>query len=208
MRNRRFRLSPKRLSHRPSTQFSLHETSPCEHSPLSSTLSQAGYFLRNRPLSNARPERPLKLRQRGAALVEFSLVILPTFALIFMAMDLAWILFGWASIQEGVREGVRFGVTGQTINKACLGDSVKQVVTRYAFGFANTPAIIDVKYLDPTTLLPITDNTGPIGGNVLKVTVSGVSIGTFGPIFRQFSPISLAATSSDVIEPSPNPPCP
>ena len=155
-----------------------------------------------------RTRRALGRRERGAALVEFALVILPTFALIFMAMDLAWILFGWASIQEGVREGVRFGVTGQTLNGGCLGNSVRQVVTQYAFGFANAPAQVSVQYLDPTTLLPIAGSAGPVGGNVIKVTVSGVSIGTFGPIFRQFSPITLSATSSDVMEPSPNPPCP
>ncbi len=155
--------------------------------------------------------RRISRRERGSALIEFTLVLLPTLAFLLMLMDLAWILFGWASVQEGVREGVRYGVTGQTLPATCLGDSIRSVVTRYSFGFittANAGTQVTVTYLDPTTLQPVTGSNATAGGNVLQVTASGVSVGTFGAILRQFTPIHLSATSLDVMENSPIPPCP
>lgn len=43
--------------------------------------------------------------ERGSTLVEFSLVILPLIGFLFLTLDVAWIFFGWACIQEAAREG-------------------------------------------------------------------------------------------------------
>jgi Flp pilus assembly protein TadG len=149
-------------------------------------------------------------RERGSVAVEFSLLILPLFALLLMTMDLAWILFGWACIQEGVREGVRYAVTGSGQSETTLDSSVTDVVRQYSFGFvnaSNASSVVSINYYSPTsfssstTPAPINGQVGATSkGNVVKVTVSGVAVGTFGPIFRNWSPMALAASSSDVMQ--------
>ena len=154
-------------------------------------------------------------RQGGQAIVEFGIVILPLLAFLFLIMDVAWIIFGWACIQEGVREGVRFAVTGQLL-PGCTGQdaSIRQIVQQLSFGFAGTtnqcgpgaPAnpLITIQYFSPTNMAPCNGANCNVGGNVVKITVSGVTIGSFGPIFRKWTPINLGASSSDVMEGSPN----
>jgi Flp pilus assembly protein TadG len=149
-------------------------------------------------------------RERGSVAVEFSLVLLPLFALLLMTMDLAWILFGWACIQEGVREGVRYAVTGSGQSETTLDSSIRNVVKQYSFGFVNSSNVSSVVTVDyysaasfssSTTPTPVNGLTGATGkGNVVKVTVSGVAVGTFGPIFRNWTPMTLAASSSDVMQ--------
>ncbi len=152
-------------------------------------------------------------RQRGSALIEFSMMLLPLLACVFMTLDLAWILFTWASIQEGVREGVRFAVTGQVLQGyACQDASIRAVIQMSSIGFVNATnaaSVVQIQYYDPLTLQPLNGVGSNAGGNVVKITVSQISVATFGPILRSWTPIKLAASSSDVMEGSPGgvPPC-
>jgi Flp pilus assembly protein TadG len=132
-------------------------------------------------------------------MIEFAFVILPLMGFVLMIMDVAWILFGWASIQEGAREGVRYAISCQV--SSGLNASIASVVQQYSAGFAK-PSNVTVKYCSPTDLAtPCTALTGVVtGGQVVNVTVSNVSIGTFGPIFRTWTPISLSANSADIME--------
>ena len=66
-------------------------------------------------------------RESGSTLIEFSFVILPLMAFLLMTMDVAWILFGWASIQEGAREGVRYAISCQV--SSGLNASIASVTT-------------------------------------------------------------------------------
>ncbi|MBV9223586.1 MAG: pilus assembly protein, partial [Acidobacteriaceae bacterium] len=75
--------------------------------------------------------RGRKKRERGSTLVEFTLTILPLLGLLMLTLDLAWVLFAWASIHEGVREGIRYAITMQS------DDSIRAVVKQYSFGFVN-----------------------------------------------------------------------
>jgi Flp pilus assembly protein TadG len=145
-------------------------------------------------------------RESGSVVVEFALSLLPFLALLFMTLDLAWIFFGWSCIQEGAREGVRYAVTGSGQAEASLNDSIKQVVQQYSFGFAKASNIRVDYYLSTgysASGLPGTVD-GAVGataaGNVVKVSVQNVSIGTFGPIFRSATPLPLSASSSDVMQ--------
>ena len=146
-------------------------------------------------------------RERGSTFVEFTLVILPIFAMFFLTIDLGWILFAYASIQEGVREGVRFAITGQTLAGSAGQDaSIRQVVQNYSFGFvkpANAATQVNIQYFRPTDLTPVSGYNSNTGGNVVKVTVSGVSINPFGRLWRSTAAVVLSASSSDVVEPSP-----
>ena len=145
-------------------------------------------------------------RERGASIVEFGLIILPMFAMLLLTIDVGWALFAWASIQEAVREGVRFAVTGQVLaGHPSQADSIRQVVIQYSFGFVNSKNVnsaVAVQYLDPNTFSSSTNSPG----NVVKVTISGISVTPMAPLWRSSTPLSLSASSSDIIEPNSNKP--
>ena len=139
-------------------------------------------------------------------LVEFALRLLPLMACVLILMDVAWIIFAWGTIQEATREGVRYGVTGASNG---LTNAIQNVVVQHSVGFvsaSNAPALVAIKYYSPNDLSsPLPKSTPLRGGEVVQVTVSGLSLGSFGPIFRSTAPVVLTATSSDVMEPLPNP---
>lgn len=145
--------------------------------------------------------------------MEFALVLIPLMAFIFLLMDTSWVIFARATLQHAAREGVRFGVTGQVVAPAtCLGDSIRQVVVTNAFGLvpsSKSSSMVTVTYYDPS-LNVATGAAAAVGGNVVQVSISGLNIKSFAPVWRSSSPIALAATASDVLESSPNgtPPCP
>lgn len=138
-------------------------------------------------------------------MVEFAIVVLPLFACVLMIMDVAWIFFGWACIQEGAREGVRYAVTGSGTAEGALDTAIDQVVQQYSLGFAK-PANITIHYY-PSTGYSSAGSPAPLDGqagatavpNVVTVTVSA-SMGTFGPIFRTWAPVNLSASASDTMQ--------
>ncbi len=135
-------------------------------------------------------------------------------ALLLLTVDVAWSIFERATLQHAVREGVRFAVTGQILpGNSCLGSSVQQVVSQNSFGFVPAGKASDyvtVSYYLPTNLLPVTGAGGPAGGNVVQVSINGVKVHSFGPIFGSVSPVPLSVIASDVMESPPNGvvPCP
>ena len=76
------------------------------------------------------PEGPAK----GAELVEFSLVMIPLFGILFLVIDLSWMLFARATLQYAVREGVRYAVTGQTMSGMGQDASIRSVVQQSSMG--------------------------------------------------------------------------
>jgi hypothetical protein len=152
--------------------------------------------------------------EKGSTTVEFGLVLIPLMAFVFLLMDTTWVIFARATLQHAAREGVRFGVTGQIQAPAtCLGDSVREVVVTNSFGFVPSSAsstMVAVTYYNPNTLAVISGSGATAGGNVIQVSISGLNIPSFAPVWRSSSPISLAASSSDVLESPPNGilPCP
>ena len=143
-------------------------------------------------------------RRAGAELVEFSLVMIPMFGVLFLVIDLSWMLFARATLQYAVREGVRYAVTGQTMTGMGQDNSIKTVVQQNSMGIlsgSSGAAKITISYFDPNNNLAAT--TSNAGGNVVQVSVAGVSVSPMAPLFRSASPLSLAAVSSDVVEGSP-----
>lgn len=152
--------------------------------------------------------------ERGSTFVEFQLVLIPTMGLLFLSLNVAWVLFGWACMQEAVREGVRYGVPGPVTSG--LDNAIKTFVTNMAMGFANpqNSPTITVQYFSPTTFSNVTGTAGAASsGNVLKVTAS-ITMQTLVPVwtstgsglgqFNAWTP-TLAAASADVLE-TPTPP--
>jgi Flp pilus assembly protein TadG len=146
-------------------------------------------------------------RQSGSAVVEFAFCLVPLMGCVLILMDITWIIFAWGSIQEATREGVRYGITGGSSGIG-LTNAIQNVVAQDSAGFvsaSNPPSPVTVTYYsqnDLSTPLPL--STPLCGGEVVQVTVSGLSVGSFGPIFRSAAPVLLTATSSDVMESVPN----
>jgi Flp pilus assembly protein TadG len=147
-----------------------------------------------------------KTRQSGDTTVEFGFVILPLFAILFLTIDVAWVFFASACLQEGAREGARYAVTGSGTSETTLTSAVQAVVHQYSFGFAKA-SNISVDFYPSTGY----SSSGPPAnidgtaqatavGNIVKVTIQGVATSSFGPIFRVWSPSQLTASSSDVMQ--------
>jgi hypothetical protein len=128
-------------------------------------------------------------------------------AFVVLLMDTSWLIFARATLQHAAREGVRFGVTDQIIPPAtCLGDSIRQVVITNALGFvprSQASSMVTVTYYNPTTLSVQTGAGSTAGGNVVQVSIAGVNFRSFAALWHSSSPISLAATASDVLESPP-----
>jgi Flp pilus assembly protein TadG len=155
-----------------------------------------------RPFSTDEPI----VSESGSVTAEFAFVVLPLFAILFMTVDLGWIIFGSACIQEGAREGVRYAVTGSGQSESSLDSSIKVVVQQYSFGIAKA-SNISVDYYPPTGYssagVPATlDGTAQAtaAGNIVKVTVQGVSMRSFGPLFRTAGLFQLSGRASDVLQ--------
>jgi Flp pilus assembly protein TadG len=147
---------------------------------------------------------PTRSRETGAELVEFSLVMIPLFGILFLVIDLAWMLFARATLQFAVREGVRYAVTGQTMTGMGQDDSIRTVVQQDSMGILAGPggaAKIGIAYFDPNANLAATSSNA--GGNVVQVSVNGVNVFPMAPLFHSGSPLSMTAVSSDVVESSP-----
>ena len=159
----------------------------------------------------ARRNARRKKGETGSALVEFGLVLIPTLGMMFMAMNVAWIFFGWACLQEAVREGVRYGITGPV--QTGMDAAITQFTESMAMGFltnSNNPQV-QIQYFSPTTLTEVTGQTGATqAGNVLKVTAS-MTLNSLVPVWQSathggwmgtFAPwsLNLVASSADVLE--------
>lgn len=145
-----------------------------------------------------------KRGERGAELVEFSLVMIPMFGILFLVVDLAWMLFARASLQYAVREGARYAVTGQTLSGMGQDASIRTVVQQSSMGIlagSGGASKITISYFDPNNNL--TSTTSNAGGNVVQIEASAVGIFPMAPLFHSGSAISMTAVSSDVVESSP-----
>ena len=132
-------------------------------------------------------------------MVEATAIILLLFGLIFLVVDLSLALFTKAALQEAVKAGVRFAVTDQlTSGTSYMNDSIVQVVQQNALGMLNGSSgacQISIKYFNPVTGAA----SSGIGGDVVEVSVVGYNYTPVG-ILKSASPISITASSSDVME--------
>jgi hypothetical protein len=165
-------------------------------------------------------------RRSGAELIEFTLAFLPLFAMVFVLLDFAWIIFAQATMVRAVRVAVRSGITltaSQMGTGACLTDTVKGIVQQNGLGFLNGTtglAYIKVNYFLPPAAGATTAATdvstlssGNAPGNIMQVSIINYSLKAFLPrIFSWKSAPDTAAfvinaASADLIEPSRSPPC-
>jgi Flp pilus assembly protein TadG len=145
--------------------------------------------------------------QRGSYLIEATAVTLLLLGLLFLVIDLSLALFTKATLQEAVTAGVRFAITDRLASgQSYINDSIVQVVQQNSLGIlngANGACKIAINYYNPVTGLP---DSGT-GGDVVEVSVVGYTYQPVG-ILKSGSPITITASSSDVMEQCPLGGCP
>jgi len=138
--------------------------------------------------------------------MEGTITCLLFFGLVFLLIDLSLALFTKATMQAAAEAGVRFAVTDQlSAGKSYLNDSIVQVVQANALGMLNGAqgaCKISINYYNAITGLASTGT----GGDVVEVSVSRA----YTPIgiLKSTSPVTISASSSDVLEACPLGGCP
>lgn len=165
--------------------------------------------------STPRAQVSVKRRARsgGSSVLESVFTLLPTFALIFGITDFGLMIFRWTTLQNAVREGTRYAITFQTQSGLWQDASVEAIVQEYALGFVKTtdsPQTIYVKYYSTSNMNTAIASGGNIPGNIVEVSVQGVSYGWLAPLsgsysastggfLRQTTPLTLNIFSSDIL---------
>ena len=140
--------------------------------------------------------RQVITREDGSDLIEFSLVMIPLFMFVFAILCVSWFIFAKASLQHAVREGCRYAVTGQAIS------DIQDRVLQNAVGVPGmTAKKVQVQYFAQSNLsTPLTGSTANAGGNLVEVSVSGITVNPLGPAGLGFSALTISAAASDVME--------
>ena len=139
-------------------------------------------------------------RQRGNALIEGGLIMLPFLALVFAITDYSLALFVRTTLQHAVREGARYAVTYQVMGGLCQDASIKETVRQNAMGFitsANVNNNIFVRYYTPDTFT-LTAANAP--GNIVEISVENFQWQWIAPLWRVTTPMTVVVRSSDVME--------
>ncbi|MEO5925997.1 MAG: TadE/TadG family type IV pilus assembly protein [Bryobacteraceae bacterium] len=147
-------------------------------------------------------------------MIESAFTLIPTFALIFAFLDFGLMLYRWSSLQNAVREGVRYAITFQRQTSPSLGQtaSIKAVVERNSMRLvrsSDSPQHIFVKFF--TTAAPDVPvaTGGNVPGNIVEVSVQNVSYswiaplsGSYGgsiPYFRNRNPLNLKVYAYSIL---------
>ena len=167
------------------------------------------------------PTRKGRKGRRGTELVEFTMVLLPFLAILFVLVDVSWAIFAKSTIMYAVRTAVRTGITitgtQTTAANETLTQMVKDSVQANALGFLNGTtgrSCIQVHYFmqDSSSSTGLTDVStqanGNSPGNLMQVSVTNFQLPGLAPrIYNWFTSADKSATtlnvvSADKIEPS------
>ena len=107
--------------------------------------------------------RRLRSEERGAALVEFALVVPLLMAMMCVIIDFGLALFTLNNITSAVREGARWGAVRRDVTIVAVQDSIKTRVVSYMSTFAGRAVVPDS--------ISVTQVTDPAGGTTRNVRV-------------------------------------
>ena len=145
--------------------------------------------------------------ERGSSLIEATLIIMLMFGLLFLVIDISLAFFAKSTLQEAVREGVRFAVTEQLASgKSYINDSITQVVQQNSLGMLNGTSgacKVSINYYNPITGAA----SSGTGGDIIEVSIVGYTYTPVG-LLKSANPIPISATASDVMEQCPLGGCP
>jgi len=128
--------------------------------------------------------RRRRTKSGGNTVLETAFTFLPLMAIIFGITDFGLMLYRWTTLENAVRQGSRYAVTFQTDSSGHQNTSIEDQVTTYGMGLVHTsdnPQTIFVNYYNPTTFALISSN-GNQPGNIVQVSVQGVSFSWIAPL--------------------------
>jgi len=146
-----------------------------------------------------------KRGQGGNAMLEGALALPPLLMLLFATIDFSIAILVKNTVQSAVREGVRYAVTGQTVNGLGQDESIRTVVENNSLGFLNSSngdSLISITYYNPNTLASVSGVGSNAPGNIVQVQVTGLSWLWMVPYARSSTPLQISATSMDIVEPN------
>lgn len=157
---------------------------------------------------HASATRRRRVTQRGSAMLEGALIILPLMALGFSLLDFPLAIFLQNTLRNAAREGVRYAITQQT-GAGGQDAAITSVVEQNSMGFLSSASIsagtasITIQYYNPTTLAAASGVGSNGQGNICVVTVS-LQHSWMVPIWLSTSPMTFSASSSDLMGAPPN----
>jgi len=157
-------------------------------------------MMADRSLPEVAPRANRTTRQRGSEPVEATLIAIPMLLMTFLMLDVSMVIFIRTTMQEAVREGARYAITGQNATGPCQDDSIKTTVKNHALGFLHgtaAAATVHVQFVNPSTGGQGTNAPG----NIVNVKIEGYKYSTLAPFQRLNYPLYVFATASDLIEP-------
>lgn len=152
-------------------------------------------------------------RSGGQALLESVFVILPTMAIIVAFFDFGMMWYRWSSMQNAVREGVRYAITFRTMTGLGQLDSIRTVVQRNSMGLVrltDNPQTIFVKFYPKSNPNAEITTGGNVPGNIVEVSIQNISFnrmiplsGSFSslyaPFYRSNAPFNLKVYAYDIM---------
>ena len=138
---------------------------------------------------------------------EFALAALSFLALLLAAADFSFTLFSRVVLRHAVREGMRFAITGQTLDGMAHDASIREVVRSNSFGLLDSGTPISEKVLinyygaDGVTL---SASNGP--GHFAHISLQSHWQTPIGAVLRSNHPIPVVLDAVDVVEPYGFPP--
>ncbi len=136
--------------------------------------------------------------RRGSQIVEASLMLLPLLALALLALDAAWAVFIKGTLQQAVREGTRYGVTGHTTAEMAAR------VRTHALGLldGDQAATLAINCWRPGYPKPSPPDAAGCDavGKLIEISVTNYQIQPLSPLLRSPTPISVTVSSADVLE--------
>src|SRR5688572_1975781 len=82
--------------------------------------------------------------ETGATALEFALALPIMLMLILGMLEVAMVMFVSVSVEGGLREAARFGITGRTPETGTREEAILEIIDRYTFG------VVDIDPSDVT----------------------------------------------------------
>jgi Flp pilus assembly protein TadG len=158
----------------------------------------------------ARPPIGKKRGCRGQTVVEFALVAIPFFFLMFAIIDYSWALFNQMNVQDAVREAGRYAATGRYVtptNGAALSRiaSIEQVLNEFALGNGANIQSVSISSVSAGTGTITTGSAGAPGDTVTITATCAVPMLTnaIGHFFNADGRYHFTASATFKNEPFP-----
>lgn len=172
-----------------------------------SARRQSGGSKDMRTLKTVRPGPSRGDGRKGQSMIEFALCFLLFLSVTLGFGQIAMVVWVKTTMRHAVREGVRFAVTGRTIDGLGHDASIREVVRRNTAGFltpANVGSLVTIEYYDAVGAASALNE----GGNTIVLAVKDYPVPNLAPQLLSQVPLPLKVTAeaTDTLEAFPTPP--